>query len=129
MLEKSMPDQMRLYLDQCLRVEVSEILRAEGFDVIRASEVGQSRADDFEILQYAIAEKRILITLDDHFGNWVILPLREHPGVIRLKVHPTTAENAVNLLLPFLRKHGQIDFQNQLVILSENKSRWIYTGQ
>ena len=97
--------------------------------MVRASEIGQSRADDFEILQYAIAEDRILVTLDDHFGNWAILPLKKHPGVIRLKINPTTSTNAINLLLPFLRKHTQKDFQNRLVILSPKRSRWIYTGQ
>ncbi|MFH1124010.1 MAG: hypothetical protein V1758_10175 [Pseudomonadota bacterium] len=33
------------------RYEVAEALRIEGHDVMRASEIGQSRADDQEILQ------------------------------------------------------------------------------
>jgi hypothetical protein len=24
-----------------------------------------------------------------HFGDWIVLPLSRHPGVIRLKVDPT----------------------------------------
>jgi predicted nuclease of predicted toxin-antitoxin system len=78
----------------------------EGHDVMRAPEVGQARADDYEILQKAIAENRILVSLDEHFGDWVILPLSKHPGVIRLKVNPTTSRNIINLLLPFLRLHS-----------------------
>ncbi len=70
-----MPEMLRLYLDQMLRMEVAETLRHEGYDVVRTSEVGQSRADDWQILQKAIAENRILITLDKHFGDWVVLPL------------------------------------------------------
>ena len=57
-----------------------QALRHEGHDIIRASEVGQARADDQLILDKAIAEKRILVTLDEHFGDWVILPLSKHPG-------------------------------------------------
>jgi predicted nuclease of predicted toxin-antitoxin system len=60
-------------------------LRDESYDVVRASEVGQDRADDQLILEKAISENRVLITLDDHFGDWVILPLKRHSGVIRLK--------------------------------------------
>jgi predicted nuclease of predicted toxin-antitoxin system len=86
-----MPETCRLYLDQMLRLEVALALRDEGYDVLRASEIGQSRADDFQILNKAIADNRILVTLDEHFGDWVILPLREHPGVIRLKINPTTS--------------------------------------
>jgi predicted nuclease of predicted toxin-antitoxin system len=123
-----MPDPLRLYLDQCLRVEVAQALRVKGFDVVRAAEVGQYRADDSEILQRAISDGRILITLDEHFGNWAVLPLREHPGVIRLKIHPATNENAAKVLLPFLQVHSQREFVDHLVILSSQQSRWIRTG-
>ena len=103
-------------------------MRDEGHDTLRASEIGQARADDYEILQKAIYEKRILITLDEHFGDWVILPLSEHPGVIRLKINPTTSANAINLLLPFLRLHPSHQFKNNLVILSQSRSKWITTA-
>jgi len=75
-----MPELLNLYLDQMLPLDVAQALRNEGHDVMRASEVGQARADDYEILQKAIAENRILVTLDEHFGDWAILPLSKHPG-------------------------------------------------
>ncbi len=123
-----MPEHFRLYLDQCLRLDVADTLRKEGHDVVRASDVGQTRADDSEILQRAESDRRILITLDEHFGNWVVLPLKEHFGVIRLKISPTTCINAINLLIPFLKGHTQEQFKNNLVILSSKRERWIYTG-
>jgi predicted nuclease of predicted toxin-antitoxin system len=123
-----MPEKMRLYLDQMLSFDVAEALREEGYDVLRASETGQARADDHEILEKAIDDKRILITLDEHFGNWVVLPLSKHPGVIRLKINPATAKNAIQLLKPFLRLHSQNEFKNYLVILSSKRSKWIYTA-
>jgi predicted nuclease of predicted toxin-antitoxin system len=123
-----MPEPLRLYLDQCLRIEVAQALRHEGHDVVRAAEVGQHRADDFQIIQHALSEERILVTLDEHFGNWAVLPLREHYGVIRLKIHPATHENAINILVPFLKDRIQRDFLNHLVILSPRRSRWICTG-
>jgi predicted nuclease of predicted toxin-antitoxin system len=123
-----MPEHLRLYLDQCIRLEVAEALRDEGYDVVRASDVGQARADDSEILQRAVYDRKILVTLDEHFGNWAVLPLREHFGVIRLKISPATPANAINLLLPFLRDRTQTQFQNNLVILSSKRARWIYTG-
>ena len=123
-----MPESFRLYLDQMLRLDVGQALRGEGHDVIRTSEVGQARADDYEILQKAIAENRILVTLDEHFGDWVILPLSKHPGVIRLKVQPTTSKNTIKLLLPFLRIHSSEQFKNHLVILSPKRAKWVHTA-
>lgn len=123
-----MPESLKLYLDQMLRLDVAQALRSEGHDVVRTSEVGQARADDQEILQKAIAGNRILVTLDEHFGDWVILPLTKHSGVIRLKVNPTTSQNIINLLLPFLRLHSSKEFRNHLVILSPRRAKWIRTG-
>jgi hypothetical protein len=45
-----MPENFKLYLDQMLRLDVAVALRSEGYDVLRASEVGQSRADDRQII-------------------------------------------------------------------------------
>lgn len=123
-----MPEPLKLYLDQMFRMDVAQALRDEGHDVVRASEVGQARADDQQILQKAIAENRILVTLDEHFGDWVILPLSRHPGVIRLKVNPTTSKNVVEVLLPFLRLHSSAQFKNHLVILSPRRSKWVHTA-
>jgi predicted nuclease of predicted toxin-antitoxin system len=122
-----MPETLKLYLDQMFHLEVAQALRENGYDVIRVSETGQERADDQQILNKAISESRILITLDEHFGDWVILPLSRHFGVIRLKVHPTTSENVLKILVPFLSLYSQEQFRDYLVILSEKRAKWIRT--
>jgi predicted nuclease of predicted toxin-antitoxin system len=119
---------MRFYVDQMFRLDFAEILRAKGHDVLRASETGQATADDSEILQTAIRTGRVLVTLDEHFGDWAVLPLDRHPGVLRLKTHPTTTTEAVRILLPFLEQHDQSEFQNHLIILSRTLERWIRTS-
>ncbi|MFZ0929848.1 MAG: DUF5615 family PIN-like protein [Syntrophobacteraceae bacterium] len=123
-----MPEPHRLYLDQMFGVQVAGALRTSGFDVMRASEVGQARADDSEILRKAVDEKRILITLDGHFGDWVVLPLGRHTGVIRLKVNPTTTRNVLDLLLPLLQSHPAKEFEDRLVIISAKRIKWIRTA-
>jgi predicted nuclease of predicted toxin-antitoxin system len=126
--EQPMPEPLRLYVDQMLQRDVAQALRNEGHDVVRASEVGQARADDAEILERSISEDRILVTLDEHFGDWVVLPLSKHPGVIRLKIDPTTSKNAIALLIPFLRLHSSEQFRNHLVIVSPKRTKWILTA-
>ncbi|MFO7600937.1 MAG: DUF5615 family PIN-like protein [Candidatus Desulfacyla sp.] len=123
-----MPEPLRLHLDQMLRLDVAQALRDEGHDIIRASEVGQARADDAEILERAISEDRILGTLDEHFGDWVVLPLSKHPSVIRLKIDPTTSKNAIALLIPFLRMNSSDQFRDHLIIVSPKRTKWILTA-
>ena len=126
--EQPMPESLRLYLDQMLRLDVAQALRNDGHDVRRTSEVGQARADDAEILKLAISEDRILVTLNEHFGDWVVLPLSNHPGVIRLKIDPTTSKNAIDIIIPFLRLHSSVQFRNHLIIVSPKRTKWIFTA-
>ena len=95
--------------------------------MLRASETGQSRADDQEILRIAIDQRRILITLDEHFGDWAVLPLSEHFGVIRVKANPTISGNILKILTPFLQRISPMQIQNHLVILSANREKWVST--
>lgn len=118
---------MRLFLDQMFRLELADRLRTLGHDVLRATEVGLARADDADILAQAIAQQRVLITLDGHFGDWAILPLASHGGVIRVKAHPTSTENVLRVLLPLLAGRSESQFQNHLVIASATRVRWIHT--
>jgi len=55
---------MRLYVDQMFRVDFAEGLRAEGHDVLRTAEAGQSNADDAEVLDLAPFENA-----PDHHGE------------------------------------------------------------
>ncbi len=119
---------LRLLLDQMLDTEVAAMLREQGYDAIRVSEIGMSRSDDGQILDRAIIDNRILVTLDEHFGNWCVLPLASHPGVIRVKANPAVTSTILSVLLPFLNDHQSVRFANRLVIVGANRLRWIATG-
>lgn len=119
----------RLLLDQMMDADVAATLRAKGYDAVRVSEIRMAAADDAAILAWTIANQRILVTLDEHFGDWVVLPLSRHPGVIRLKAEPTTGANILGILLPFLNEQGDRAFLNQLVIVTRLGVRWIRTDK
>lgn len=118
----------RLLLDQMIDGDVSEELLKYGNDVIRVADIGLSRADDEQILKRAIEDNRILVTLDEHFGDWAVLPLdKEYPGVIRIKVNPTSSSKISAVLIPFLERYSNRVFKSHLVIVSQYAIRWIQT--
>jgi len=96
-----MPKSLRLYLDQMIQVKVADTLRKNGFDVLRCIDTGQERSDDKKILEKAIEQNRTLVTLDSHFGDWVVLP--------------------------FLNRIFAEKVRNKLIILSSTKEKWIKT--
>jgi len=118
---------MQLFLDQMIDSRVADDLREKGYDVLCTSEVGMAQADDLKILEYCIQTTRILVTLDDHFGDWTVAKLTEHPGVIRLKVNPTTSSNIRTALIPFLQNNAGRNFSNILAIVKPDGVRWIRT--
>jgi predicted nuclease of predicted toxin-antitoxin system len=120
---------VRLFLDQMFRVDLAVALRAAGHDVLRAEEVGLARADDRDILASAMVQQRVLVTLDGHFGDWAVLPLKTHTGVIRLRVHPATSEKALALLTALLAGRSDADFANYLVIAAPDRARWRRTDE
>jgi len=120
---------LRLLLDQMLDVEVAERLALLGHDVLRVAEVGLSREEDDQILERAIAENRILVTLDEHFGDWTVLPLFRHPGVLRIKAIPATTRRILEVPVPFLEGHSGADFEDHLIIVRSRCVRWIRTAR
>jgi predicted nuclease of predicted toxin-antitoxin system len=119
---------LRLLLDQMIDADVAGGLRAVGHDVCTVSELGMARADDAEILEVAIRQRRVLVTLDDDFGDWAVLPLAHHSGVLRIKADPTTTEMIESILVSFLRVHAGRQFSDRLVIVSSTGVRWIQTA-
>lgn len=87
-----------------------------------------ARADDLEILEYCTKQDRVLVTLDEHFGDGTVAKLTAHAGVIRLKVHPTGSRNIQETLTPFLERYAKRDFRNILVIVRPTGVRWIHTA-
>jgi len=119
---------MRLFLDQMIDRSVAGVLRKADYDVECTAQVGMARADDLDILEYCIQHDRILVTLDEHFGDWTVAKLAKHPGVIRLKVNPTGTQHILKTLISFLERYSERDFRNTLVIAKSTGTRWIHTA-
>jgi len=118
----------RLLLDQMLDTHVARALAVAGYDVVRLADVGMARADDAEVLRRAGRDGRVLVTLDEHFGDWTVLPLSEHNGVVRVKADPATTDRVIDVLLAFLARHHDRDLHNTLAIVRSTGIRWIRTG-
>ncbi len=74
---------MKLLLDSCVWGGALAGLRAEGFDTVWAGEWERDPGDS-EILARALAEGRVLVTLDKDFGHLAIALGLPHPAIIRL---------------------------------------------
>ncbi len=74
---------MKLLLDSCMWSGTRDELSVAGHDVVW---VGDWSADpgDTKILEYAYADDRTLVTLDNDFGGLAVVGKMPHRGIIRL---------------------------------------------
>jgi predicted nuclease of predicted toxin-antitoxin system len=74
---------VKLLLDTCVWGGATTELRSAGHDVAWSGEWPRDPGDE-EILARAVAEDRILITLDKDFGELAVLHGKQHRGIVRL---------------------------------------------
>ena len=74
---------MLLLLDACVWGGAKEALSGAGHDVVWAGEWSEDPGD-IEILERALAEERVLVTLDKDFGELAVFHGIPHSGIIRL---------------------------------------------
>lgn len=76
---------IRLLLDQGLPRSTVELLNADGWDVVHASQCGLSTATDEHVLEYARANNRVVCTLDADLHALLAVSGSRGPSVIRLR--------------------------------------------
>jgi predicted nuclease of predicted toxin-antitoxin system len=94
---------VKLLLDSCVWGGALVELRAAGHDVDWAGGWPQDPGDE-EILARALAEGRILVTLDKDFGELAIVRGLPHGGILRLANFP--ARQQAKACLRVLGLHG-----------------------
>ncbi len=77
---------------------MAALLRDAGFDAIHTGEIGMSEAADVEILRRAVAEQRVVVTLDADFHAHLALTQARQPSVIRVRIEGLRAREFTALL-------------------------------
>lgn len=74
-----------LLLDQGLAPNTATLLRAAGWDVTHVMEIGLSRADDVEIVEFARRTDRVCVTFDHDFHSHPAMTRADGPSVIPIR--------------------------------------------
>jgi len=85
---------MKFLVDRCAGATLARWLREKGHDVRDARERSPDPGDE-ELLAQALAEDRVLVTLDKDFGRLVFAMRKPHGGVVRLPDVPAATRIAL----------------------------------
>ena len=116
---------LKFLLNGNLSWETKEYLQKLGYEVETIAKFGLSRAQDFEIVQFAQKNKYIIITLDLDFGEIYYYHYPLEIGIIILKLKDQTIESVnrtLKILLDSKTVHKKL-VKNSLIIFDGTKIR------
>lgn len=94
---------MKFLVDRCAGRRLSEWLRDQGHDVLESRERGTDPGDRV-ILEWAVTEDRIVVSIDTDFGELIFLDGAPHCGMVRLPDVP--ADERIRLMNDLLDRYG-----------------------
>lgn len=93
---------MKLLLDEALSQRLAPILQAAGHDCIHIRDLGLQGRPDNEIMTAAVADSRVLVSLDTDFGELLALGQQAGPSVLLLRRAPHSPALQAPLVLAAL---------------------------
>ena len=100
---------------------VVRTLRSDGYDVLSVAESFPS-ATDHQVIQQAIKEKRILLTEDKDFGEWVFAHGKDVAGVILIRF-PGNARTKLGEEIRLLVDIHSVELTESFVVLEPGRAR------
>jgi len=114
---------MRLLLDMGLSCATAEYVRSLGHDAVHLRDLGMQRTDDARIIEYALAERRVIVTCDLDFTSILARAGQSLPSVIlfRLPVYTTSRINVC--LVDVIDAHAQALQDGAIVVVEHARVR------
>jgi len=113
---------MKFLLDQDVYALTEWFLREIGYDVVTASELGLSRAQDSDLLKLAVEQGRIFVTRDRDYGNLVFV-YGVGKGVIYLRVLPSDMGDVHAELKRVLETYSEDELAKSFVVVEKGRHR------
>jgi predicted nuclease of predicted toxin-antitoxin system len=101
---------LRFLLDECVSARLTGLLVDAGHDCVHAAERGLLGASDEQVMATALAESRVLVSMDTDFGELLATSHASLPSVLLFRrVGRAAEEQAAVLLLNLADIAGDLD--------------------
>ena len=119
--------QMRSLLDENMPPEFRQWLQARKptWEILHVYDVGLQNRPDEEVFEWAQSNGFLVITYDAKFADGRVFSVPAHYGIIRLRVWPTTLENAENALERLFEEFQDEQLPGSVIIVRNSAIRRI----
>ncbi len=114
---------LKFLADMPVSMKTVAALKTMGYDIEHLRERGMQRARDTEILQMAIAEGRVILTMDLGFGTLLAHSGQVCPGLIIFRLHLTTPARVNAALASLLDTASEEDIVEHILVIEESRVR------
>lgn len=115
---------MRLLVDECTGPRVANWLREQGHDVVYIGD-DASGMRDTEVIEFAVSERRILITNDRDFGDMIFRSHQPHAGVVLLRLRNERPSSKIAVLGRILTEYSD-SLADNFVVATEHLVRFAH---
>jgi len=115
-------DQPLIFLaDESCDFAFVRVLRQVGYDVTAIVEF-MSGASDLKVLELAFEERRILLTEDKDFGEWVFARKRATAGILLVRYPANMRSKMTQAMAELVSEHGR-ELRNGYAVLEPGRVR------
>jgi len=112
-----------LLVDMNLSPEWAPILQRDGWEAVHWSDVGDPRASDRDIMEWAVAHECVVFTHDLDFGTMLALTHEVGPSVLQVRAENVLPDHLAGSVIAALNQHEADLLSGALVVVDENRSR------
>ena len=112
---------IKFLIDVGVGKRIEEFLATKGFDIIAVRDINPSMSDR-EVLKLAVAEKRMIITMDKDFGELVYKSNLNHNGILVLRIEDANIADKIKILSDIITNYID-EINNSFCIYYRGKLR------
>ena len=112
---------MKFLVDIGVGKKVEKWLQEKGYDVKSVRDINPG-AKDSEVLHLAVAENRMVITMDKDFGELVYNSGKTHSGVLILRLEDANGAQKIMTLQKILSEHAD-KMENKFCVFQHGRLR------
>lgn len=113
----------KLLVDMNLSPQWIPVLQQHGWPAVHWSEVGDPRASDREIMNWAAAQKHVVFTHDLDFGTMLALSHETGPSVLQVRSEDVLPGAMAGNVIAALKQHEADLTSGALVVVDTHRSR------
>jgi predicted nuclease of predicted toxin-antitoxin system len=114
---------MKILIDMNLSPDWVAAFTAENIESVHWSSAGDPRAEDTEIIDYALANDFIVFTHDLDFGTILALTQAAGPSVIQVRTQNILPSSLAKTLISVVRDNKSTLEQGALIVVDEARAK------